>query len=111
MNVAERNVPAVSCLASGTRYLEIDSPKIIGERINPTGKKLMREAIANKDIGYFENQAVEQFQAGADILDINMGVPNIDEAQMMKIAVKAVQGVVDLPVQIDSSDALAVEMV
>lgn len=110
MNVAERNVPAVSCLASGTRYLEIDSPKIIGERINPTGKKLMREAIANKDIGYFENQAVEQFQVGADILDINMGVPNIDEAQMMKIAVKAVQGVVDLPVQIDSSDALAVEM-
>ena len=110
MNVAERNVPAVSCLASGTRYLEIDSPKIIGERINPTGKKLMREAIANKDIGYFENQAVEQFQAGADILDINMGVPNIDEAQIMKIAVKAVQGVVDLPVQIDSSDALAVEM-
>lgn len=110
MNVAERNVPAVFCLASGTRYLEIDSPKIIGERINPTGKKLMREAIANKDIGYFENQAVEQFQAGADILDINMGVPNIDEAQMMKIAVKAVQGVVDLPVQIDSSDALAVEM-
>lgn len=110
MNVAEHNVPAVSCLASGTRYLEIDSPKIIGERINPTGKKLMREAIANKDIGYFENQAVEQFQAGADILDINMGVPNIDEAQMMKIAVKAVQGVVDLPVQIDSSDALAVEM-
>ena len=110
MNVAERNVPAVSCLASGTIYLEIDSPKIIGERINPTGKKLMREAIANKDIGYFENQAVEQFQAGADILDINMGVPNIDEAQMMKIAVKAVQGVVDLPVQIDSSDALAVEM-
>lgn len=110
MNVAERNVPAVSCLASGTRYLEIDSPKIIGERINPTGKKLMREAIANKDIGYFENQAVEQFQAGADILDINMGVPNIDEAQMMKIAVKAVQEVVDLPVQIDSSDALAVEM-
>ncbi len=110
MNVAERNVPAVSCLASGTRYLEIDSPKIIGERINPTGKKLMREAIANKDIGYFENQAVEQFQAGADILDINMGVPNIDEAQMMKIAVKAVQGVFDFPVQIDSSDALAVEM-
>ncbi len=110
MNVAEHNVLAVSCLASGTRYLEIDSPKIIGERINPTGKKLMREAIANKDIGYFENQAVEQFQAGADILDINMGVPNIDEAQMMKIAVKAVQGVVDLPVQIDSSDAIAVEM-
>lgn len=105
-----RNVEAVSCLASGTRYLEIDSPKIIGERINPTGKKLMREAIANKDIGYFENQAVEQFQAGADILDINMGVPNINEAEMMKIAVKSVQGVVDLPVQIDSSDSLAVEM-
>lgn len=110
LKVVERNVSQVSCLASGTRYLEIDSPKIIGERINPTGKKLMREAIANKDIGYFENQAVEQFQAGADILDINMGVPNIDEAEMMKIAVKAVQGVVDLPVQIDSSDALAVEM-
>ncbi len=105
----KRNVESVSCLASGTRYLELDSPKIIGERINPTGKKLMKQAIASKDIAYFENQAVEQMQAGSHILDINMGIPNIDEAEMMKIAVKAVQGVVDLPLQIDSSDYKAVE--
>ncbi len=107
---AKRNIENVFCLASGTKYLEINSPKIIGERINPTGKKLMREAIANKDIAYFENQAVEQMQAGSDILDINMGIPNINEAEMMKIAVKAVQSVVDLPLQIDSSDPLAVEV-
>ena len=106
----KREVAPVSSLASGTRYLEIDSPKIIGERINPTGKKLMKEAIAKKDIAYFENQAVEQMQAGADILDINMGIPNIDETEMMKIAVKAVQAVTDLPLQIDSSDPLAVEV-
>lgn len=108
--VIKREVKAVSCLASGTKYLEIASPKIIGERINPTGKKLMRQAIMDKDISYFENQAVEQAMAGADILDINMGIPNIDEAEMIKVAVKAVQGVVDLPLQIDSSDAKAVEI-
>ena len=82
----KREVAPVSSLASGTRYLEIDSPKIIGERINPTGKKLMKEAIAKKDIAY------------------------IDETEMMKIAVKAVQAVTDLPLQIDSSDPLAVEV-
>lgn len=107
--IVKREVDKCSCLASGTRYLELDSPKIIGERINPTGKKLMRQAINDRDIGYFESQAVEQYQAGADILDINMGVPNIDEAEMMKLAVKVVQGVVDLPLQIDSSDPKAVE--
>lgn len=106
----KREVEKVSSLASATRYLELDSPKIIGERINPTGKKIMRQAIIDKDIAYFENQAVEQLRAGSDILDINMGVPNINEAEMMKFAVKAVQGVVDLPLQIDSSDPVAIEV-
>lgn len=105
----KKEVKLLSCVASGTRFVDIDCPKIIGERINPTGKKLMKQAILDGDIGYFERQAVEQAQAGADILDINMGIPNIDEAQMMKVAVKAVQTVVDCPLQIDSSDANAVE--
>lgn len=97
------------CVASSTKYVELDHPKIVGERINPTGKKLMKQAILDRDFSYIVSQAVEQAEAGADILDINMGMPNIDEAEMMKKAVKAVQSVVDLPVQIDSSDVKALE--
>ncbi len=98
------------CVASSTKYVELDCPKIVGERINPTGKKLMKQAILDKDFSYIVSQAVEQADAGADILDINMGMPNIDEVDMMKKAVKVVQSVVDLPVQIDSSDAKALEI-
>lgn len=105
----KRTVKRVVALSSGTGYLPLDTPKIIGERINPTGKKLMKQAILDNDISYFERQAVEQVLAGANILDINMGIPNIDEAKIMQSAVKAVQAVVDCPLQIDSSDAKAVE--
>ncbi len=96
-------------VASGTKCVELNSPKIIGERINPTGKAIMKKAIADKDTSYFQQQAVEQTQAGADILDINMGIPNINEAEMVTLAVKSVQAVQDCPLQIDSSDFNAVE--
>ncbi|MGN0788519.1 MAG: dihydropteroate synthase, partial [Christensenellales bacterium] len=86
-----------------------DCPKIVGERINPTGKKLMKQAIETEDWGYIEAQAVEQAQAGADILDVNMGLAGIDEADMIVKAIKRVQSVVDLPVQIDSTDPVAIE--
>lgn len=94
-------IPAAVCSPSYT--VEIDSPKIIGERINPTGKKLFKQALINNDIDYILGQAIEQTEAGADILDVNVGLPDIDEKDMMIRTVKALQGVVDVPLQIDST--------
>ena len=101
---------SITSVSSGIKYQEIDRPLIVGERINPTGKKLMREAILKGDFGYIEMQAIEQNEIGAHILDINMGVPNIDESAMMRSAIYHVQSVVDLPLQIDSSNPEAIEI-
>ena len=96
-----KDIPAAVC--SATRTVTIMEPRIIGERINPTGKKLFKEALLRGDIDYILNQALEQVQAGADILDVNVGLPGIDEREMMITAVKALQSVVDVPLQIDST--------
>ncbi|MBQ8434418.1 MAG: homocysteine S-methyltransferase family protein, partial [Oscillospiraceae bacterium] len=92
---------AAVCSASDT--VLINQPRIIGERINPTGKKLFKEALRNNDMGYILNQAVEQVKAGADILDVNVGLPEINEKEMMIRTVKALQGITDVPLQIDST--------
>lgn len=94
-------IPAACCSAS--RTVVIDRPRIIGERINPTGKKRFKEALLANDIDYILGQAIEQVHGGAAILDVNVGLPGIDEAAMMTRAVKAVQGVVDVPLQLDST--------
>lgn len=94
-------IPVTVC--SATSSVTIDEPRIIGERINPTGKKKFKEALINNDINYILNQAIEQIDAGADILDVNVGLPGIDEKSMMVRTVKALQGVVDVPLQIDST--------
>lgn len=94
-------VPAAVCSASKT--VVIDQPRIIGERINPTGKKLFKEALRNNDLDYILTQGIEQVKAGADILDVNVGLPEIDEEKMMVRAIKGLQGVVDVPLQIDST--------
>ncbi len=86
-----------------------EKPIIIGERINPTGKKLFKEALRNKDIGYIINEGVSQKDRGAHILDVNVGLPEIDENEMMRSAVEALQGVTDLPLQIDTADLTAME--
>ena len=96
-----RELPAAVC--SATKTVVIDQPRIIGERINPTGKKRFKEALVNGDIGYILSQAIEQTDAGADILDVNVGLPSIDEKAMMIRAIKELQGVVDAPLQIDST--------
>ena len=93
----------VSAVCSGTRCVDISQPRVIGERINPTGKKLFKEALLNNDINYILNQAIEQVRAGADILDVNVGLPAIDEKAMMVTAVKAIQSVTDAPLQLDST--------
>lgn len=82
---------------------------VVGERINPTGKKRFQEALREGDMNYIMERAIEQADAGADILDINVGLPGIDEAAMMIKVVKAVQSVVSLPLQIDSSNPAAIE--
>lgn len=82
---------------------------VIGERINPTGKKRFQQALRDNDMNYIMERAIEQADAGADILDINVGLPGIEEAEMMTRVVKAVQSVVSLPLQIDSSDPEAIE--
>lgn len=100
-NVPEHNPVCAVC--SPTKIVEINQPRIIGERINPTGKKKFKEALINNDMDYILNQATEQIDAGADILDVNVGLPGIDEKDMMIRAVKAIQGIVDVPLQIDST--------
>ena len=92
-----------STVCSGTTAVEICEPRVIGERINPTGKKLFKQALINNDIDYILSQAISQVKAGADILDVNVGLPEIDEKEMMVRVIKALQSVVDVPLQIDST--------
>ena len=102
-----RHVPAAVC--SATQAVPIDRVRVIGERINPTGKKLMKEALRRGDVDYMLGQALAQTEAGADILDVNVGLPEIDEADMMVRTVKALQGVTDAPLQLDSTDPKVLE--
>ncbi len=102
-----KKVPAAVC--SNTEVVPIDQVRVIGERINPTGKKLFKQALLNGDMDYIVKQGIEQAEAGADILDVNVGLPSIDEAAMMARVVKELQGAVSLPLQIDSSDQAAAE--
>lgn len=94
-------IPPAVCSPSKT--VVIDGPRIIGERINPTGKKRFKEALKAGDTDYILGQALEQAQAGADILDVNVGLPDIDEKAVMVKTVKAVQGITELPLQLDST--------
>ncbi|MGN0164147.1 MAG: homocysteine S-methyltransferase family protein [Candidatus Ornithomonoglobus sp.] len=97
-------------VASYSKAVYLDNrPVIIGERINPTGKKKFKEALRNGDIDYILNEAFKQRDAGAHILDVNVGLPEIDECEMMEKAVKAVSSAVNLPLQIDSSDPVTIE--
>ena len=98
-----------SYLCSGRKVVDITKVHAVGERINPTGKKLFKEALLNHDIDYVKRQAIEQIEAGADILDVNVGIPTIDEPALMEEVVKELQSIVDTPLQIDSSDPLAIE--
>ena len=98
-------------VASSSRIVEIpiDDTIIIGERINPTGKKKLREALSSGDVAYVLREAVAQADAGAHILDVNTGVPGIDEPAVLDATIQAVQSVTDLPLQIDTSDPKALE--
>lgn len=83
--------------------------RIIGERINPTGKKLFKQALVENNIDYILTQALSQVQGGAEILDVNVGHPEIDEKKMMVRVLMAIQSVCDVPLQIDSTKPEVIE--
>ena len=93
----------------GQAVLLGEKPVIIGERINPTGKKRLKEALKTKDFDYILKEAITQQDAGAHILDVNVGLPDIDEVSMMKEVVQQIQSVTNLPLQIDTVDVAAME--
>lgn len=82
---------------------------VIGERINPTGKKLLKQALFDKDMDYILREGISQKECGAHILDVNVGLPEIDEVKMLKSAVYELQSVLSTPLQLDSSDPVALE--
>ena len=96
-------------VCSPTCVAELNGVRVIGERINPTGKKRFQQALREWDMSYILEKGMEQQDAGAEILDVNVGLPGIDEAKMMTQVVKNLQSVVELPLQIDSSAPEAIE--
>ena len=112
-----RNIPAnvpekkaYSFVSSYSKTVALGKkPVIIGERINPTGKKLFKEALRRNDIEYIIKEGLTQTDAGAHVLDVNVGLPEIDEVKMMETALKSLQGVIPAPLQIDTSNIAALE--
>ena len=105
--VIEKNLTVVSSYTHAVVFGE--SPVLIGERINPTGKKRFKEALRENDIGYILNEGVRQQDRGAHILDVNVGLPEIDEAAMLEKVTCELQAVVNLPLQIDTTNPAAME--
>ena len=105
--VVPKNITAVSSYTHAVTLGK--SPILIGERINPTGKKRLKQALVEEDLDYILSEGVSQQEAGAHILDVNVGLPEIDETRMLKRAVCELQAVLDLPLQIDTASAGAME--
>ena len=102
--------PAVGgAVCTGPRCVRTDGIRVIGERINPTGKKRLQQALLEDDTDYLVEMAIRQADAGADLLDVNVGFPGVDEVTMLPRAVKAIQAAVDLPLQLDTTDPAALE--
>lgn len=107
--VKKRQIKKESIVCSPSQYVNLDKVNVVGERINPTGKKTFKEALRNNNLDHLLKVAVEEVDAGADILDVNLGLPDIDEKNMMIKVVKELQGILDVPLQIDSSDPEVIE--
>ena len=94
-------IPGAVCSATST--VVVDEPRIIGERINPTGKKLFKEALLRHEMDYILGQALEQISDGADILDVNVCLPGSDGREVMIATIQSLRDVVEVPLQIDST--------
>ena len=98
----------IACISSYTHAVDFGiHPLLIGERINPTGKKRFKEALKSHDMDYILQEGIAQQEKGVHILDVNVGLPELDEVAMLQEAVCQLQAILDLPIQIDSSDELA----
>ena len=98
-----------SAVCTPTVTLPLGGVRVIGERINPTGKKRFQQALLENDLDYIVDVAIQQVDAGAEILDVNVGFPGVDEAAMLSRVGKALQAAVDVPLQIDSANPAALE--
>ncbi len=97
-------------ICSFSRHVEFgDFPVLIGERINPTGKKKLKEALRSRDLSYILGEAIKEEEAGCHVLDVNVGLPEIDEPEMLTTVVQELQAVTALPLQLDTSDPAAME--
>ncbi len=105
--LTDKNLTVVSSYTHAVKFGDI--PILIGERINPTGKKRFKQALLEGDIPYILNEGVNQAEKGVHILDVNVGIPDIDEVEILKKAVCELQAILDLPLQIDTSNIEAME--
>ena len=96
-------------VCSAAKYIDIQGPTIVGERLNPTGRQLLIDAYVSGNNDYVINLALEQSNEGSEILNVNVGVPDLDEERAMKRVIKGIQEVVDVPLQLDSSNVKALE--
>lgn len=107
VEVTKKNICVASSYTGAVLFGE--KPILIGERLNPTGKKRLKQALVENDIDYILQEGLKQADAGVDMLDVNVGLPEIDEPAMIKSVVSELQAVTDLPLQIDTSDPVAME--
>ena len=106
-----KTTPPVLCgaVCTATVLKTTDRIRVVGERINPTGKKRLQQALLEEDLDYVVSLAIQQEEAGADILDLNVGYPGVDEVKILPRVVKAVQAATDLPLQLDTTNPAALE--
>ncbi len=107
VKIEPKNLTVISSYSHAVEFGK--KPILIGERINPTGKKRFKQALLENDIDYILSEGVNQQQKGAQVLDVNVGMPDIDEIAMLKTAVCELQAIIDLPLQIDSSNIAAMQ--
>lgn len=104
IKTSKRKFKETTCVTSNLQSVFIGNGiKIIGERINPTGKKKIKEALRSNNLSQLLLEGINQRDAGADILDVNVGLPEINEMEIMKLTIRKLQSVIDLPLQIDSA--------
>ena len=103
----EKDENCIVC--SPSKFIKIKSPTVMGERLNPTGRKFLKESLLKENFDYIINLGLEQIDAGAEILNVKVGLPEIDEKKTMKKIIKEIQAVIDTPLQIDSSNIDALE--
>lgn len=107
--IKEKTEVVTGVISGATSSVVLSEPRVIGERINPTGKKKFKEALERNDLDYILNEGLSQVEAGADILDVNVGHSEIDEEEMMQKVVTSLQGSIGLPLQLDSTSPEVLE--